>query len=124
MSADHGGFTYKDREYFYGGNATLGELAWCERRLGVDRGTFSPHEIIMVAYWVTLTRAHPERRKDDVWQEIYNANHDAFTDTEDENEPEEPELPKDQWPLDPTVAGTATAAPSESGQNVPPDPRV
>jgi hypothetical protein len=120
----HGGFTYKGSTYYFSGKASMGELAWCERRLGVNRGTFTPHEMMIVAYWVTLTRAWPGRPKGGVWQEIYDADGEAFEDIpmESVTEPEEPELPEHEWPLDPTVAGTETAHPSGSGPNVQTDP--
>lgn len=120
---DHGGFTYRGKTWMFGGKATMGELAWAERRLGIARGSFTPHEMMIVAYWLTITRAEPSRPKADVWQEIWEAEENDFGDVPGEPAPdEEPELPEDQWPLDPTGAGTETVPPSGSGPNDPSAP--
>lgn len=114
-------FTFKGKVYDYVENATIGELAYVENRVGKSITDFYRAEASASGWFISIRRGQLGAGEPLLsWDEMLNTTQADFEDVAPTPTAVEPEteLPEDQWPLDPKDDGTPTDPPFASDRSL------
>jgi hypothetical protein len=106
-------FMFRGKRYDEAEKPTFAEMTFAEGKWGKDIGEWSMIQGRMTTFYMAIKRADPGLL---TWEALLNLGPADFEEHWELDEAEaDPNDDPENWPVDPTVAGTRTEAPSESG---------
>jgi hypothetical protein len=108
---------FRGKEYEEVEKPNFAELAFIEKKFQTDIKDLFQYQNVIATFYISIKRADPGLL---TWEELLTCTDDDFefvADAPEITEPDQAELPQEQWPLDPTGAVTQTAPPSGYGQS-------
>jgi hypothetical protein len=100
---------FRGKEYEEVEKPNFAELAFIEKMFKTDIKDLYQYQNVIATFYISIKRVDPELL---TWEEMLTLSDDDFEFVADPppiTEPDPAELPREQWPLDPTDAVTATA---------------
>jgi hypothetical protein len=113
-------FRFRGKEYDEIEKPTFAELAFIESRFKTDIGELQQFQSMIATFYVSIKRVDPGLLSWDVLMSLTDDDFEVLPEPPEISEPDPAELPKEQWPLDPTGAGTQTAPRPEYVPSRPP----
>jgi hypothetical protein len=110
---------FRGKEYEEVEKPNFAELAFIETKFKTDIKDLYQYQNVIATFYISIKRADPGLLS---WEELLTCTDDDFefvVDAPEVTEPDPAELPREQWPLDPTDAVTATAPQPEYAPSPP-----